>query len=288
MRQEIGPSRRNHGAMHRAETRAERESAPKRDRVDDEGGSSHMGNLSSGEIGVQSRAPQCVRITRGIAAIIAGVIAAAATGCSTTLTPSPGVETPLSYRVGAPDSLAIEILPDPAIVAEVVVRPDGMITVPLIGEVSAGGRTVPDIAAEIEERIARFKRDPHVTVALTAAASTDIVILGEVRRPSSFPLVKETRIVEAIGMVGGTTEWGWDSRIRVIRTENGVTKNLRVNLSAIRRGDLSTNLMLQPGDFVYVSPTIWARFGYALNALLMPFQPLMGVGMSAASRAMFP
>jgi polysaccharide export outer membrane protein len=163
-----------------------------------------------------------------------------------------------------------------------------MITVPLIGEVSVGGRTVPDIAAEIQERIARFKRDPHVTVALTAAQSTDIVILGEVGRQSSFPLVKETRIVEAIGMVGGTTQFAWDSRIRVIRTEDGVTKNLRVNLSAIRRGDLSTNLMLQPGDFVYVSPTVWARFGYALNALLMPFQPLMGLGMAAASRAIIP
>ena len=152
-----------------------------------------------------------------------------------------------------------------------------MITVPLIGEVAAGGRTIPEITAEIEERIARFKRDPHVSVALAAAASTDIVILGEVGRQNSFPLVKETRIVEAIGLVGGTTAFSSDSRIRVIRTVNGVTKVMRVNLHAIRKGDLSTNLMLEPGDFVYVPPTLWARFGYALNTLLFPFQPFMGV-----------
>ncbi|MBW2542753.1 MAG: polysaccharide biosynthesis/export family protein [Deltaproteobacteria bacterium] len=236
---------------------------------------------------MQSRALQCGRILRVAAAVIAGVAAAAAIGCATP-TPSPAVDVPVSYRVGAPDGLRISILPEPAIEVDAVVRPDGMITIPLIGDVAAGNRTISEITAEIEERIARYKRDPHVNVALAAAASTDIVVLGEVRRPSSFPLVKETRVVEAIGLVGGTTEYGSDSYIRVIRTEDGETKVIRVNLNAIRRGDLSTNLMLIPGDFVYVPPTLWARFGYALNALLMPFQPVMGLGMSAASRAIFP
>jgi polysaccharide export outer membrane protein len=277
MRQEFGPLRRNRSG-----------DAPRRNTSgNNERGFRFMANQSSDEIGVRSRIPQYGRILRGAAAILAGVAAAAALGC-TTLAPSPVVEVPASYLVGAPDALSISILPEPAIVADVVVRPDGMITIPLIGDVAAGGRTISEITAEIEERIARYKRDPHVTVALAAAQSTDIVILGEVRAPSSFPLVKETRVVEAIGLVGGTTEFGSDSRIRVIRTANGVTKVMRVNLNAIRRGDLSTNLMLIPGDFVYVPPTAWARFGYALNSLLMPFQPFMGIGMGAASRAIFP
>ena len=194
----------------------------------------------------------------------------------------------MPYRVGAPDALSIVILPEPAIEAQVVVRPDGMITVPLIGEVPARGRTIPEITADIEERIARFKRDPHVTVALAGAASTDIVILGEVGRQASFPLVKETRIIEAIGLVGGTTAFGWDSRIRVIRTVNGVTEILRVNLNAIRKGDLRTNLMLEPGDFIYVPPTIWARFGYALNTLLFPFQPIMGMARTMGGNLLTP
>ncbi len=247
-----------------------------------------MANQFSGEIGVQSRASQCGRILRGSAAIIAGFAAAAAIGCSTTLAPSPDVKAPLSYRVGAPDGLTISILPEPVIEASVQVRPDGVITVPLIGEVMAGGRTIPEITAEIEQRIARYKRDPHVSVALVGAASTDIVILGEVGRQASFPLVKETRIVEAIGLVGGTTAFGSDSRIRVIRTENGVTEVLRVDLNAIRKGDLSTNLMLQPGDFVYVPPTLWARFGYALNTLLFPFQPLMGMARTMGGNLLTP
>jgi polysaccharide export outer membrane protein len=247
-----------------------------------------MLNQNSCQIGVKSRASQRGRILRGAAAIVSGVVAAAALGCTTTLAPSPAVDTPPSYRVGAPDALTITILPEPPIEAAVQVRPDGMITVPLIGEVAAGGRTIPEIAAEIEERIARFKRDPHVSVALTAAASTDIVILGEVARQASFPLVKETRIVEAIGLVGGTTAFGSDRKIRVIRSVNGVTKVMLVNLHAIRKGDLSTNLMLEPGDFVYVPPTIWARFGYALNTLLFPFQPFMGVAMGVGGNLLTP
>lgn len=247
-----------------------------------------MANQFSGEIGVQSRASQCGRILRGSAAIVAGFAAAAAIGCSTTLAPSPTVETPLAYRVGAPDGLTISILPEPAIEAAVQVRPDGVITVPLIGELTAGGRTIPEIAAEIEQRIARYKRDPHVSVALVGAESTDIVILGEVGRQGSFPLVKQTRIVEAIGQVGGTTAFSSDRRIRVIRTVDGVTKILPVNLHAIRNGDLSTNLMLEPGDFVYVPPTLWARFGYALNTLLFPFQPIMGLARTMGGNLLTP
>jgi polysaccharide export outer membrane protein len=208
---------------------------------------------------------------------IAGIAAATALGCATKMAPPPIVESPLAYRVGAPDTLTISILPEPVISAVATVRPDGMITVPLIGDVVARNRTIPEIRAEIEDRIARFKRDPHVSVTLAGAASTDIVILGEVARQGTFPLVKETRILEAIGLVGGTSPFGWDSRIRVIRTVNGVTKRIRVQLNRIRRGDLTTNLMLEPGDFIYVPPTPWAQFGYALNALLFPFQPIMGI-----------
>ena len=247
-----------------------------------------MDNQNSCQIALQMRARQCGRILRGTTALIAGAAAATALGCATKLAPSPGVDSPSSYRVGAPDSLTITILPEPAIEATVTVRPDGMITVPLIGDVPAGDRTVPEIAADIEKRIARFKREPHAIVALAGAASTDVVILGEVGRQNSFPLVKETRIVEAIGLVGGTTPFGSDSHIRVIRTVRGVTKVLRVDLNAIRRGDLSTNLMLEPGDFIYVPPTLWARFGYALNTLLFPFQPIIGVARTIGGNLLTP
>jgi len=247
-----------------------------------------MANQNTRQIGAQTRARQPGRIPRGATALIAGVAAATALGCTTTLTPPPTVEAPLSYRVGAPDGLLITILPEPVINASVTVRPDGMITVPLIGDVPAKNRTIPEIAADIEERIARFKRDPNVSVALSAAVSPEIVVLGEVRRQGAFPLVKETRALEAMGLVGGTNEFGWDSRIRVIRFRDGVVKIMRVNLSAMRKGDLSTNLMIEPGDFIYVPPTPWAWVGHAMNALLYPFSPVMGFARSIGANLVIP
>jgi polysaccharide export outer membrane protein len=163
-----------------------------------------------------------------------------------------------------------------------------MITVPLIGDIPAKDRTIPEIAADIEERIARYKRDPNVSVSLTGAMSPEIVVLGEVRRQGAFPLVKETRALEAMGLVGGTNKFGWDSRVRVIRVTDGVVKVIRVNLSAMRRGDLSSNLMLEPGDFIYVPPTPWAWFGHAMNALLYPFSPVLGFARSIGANLAIP
>ena len=214
--------------------------------------------------------------------------AAGAVGCAT-LTPPPDAGTPAPYIVGAPDTLTVNILPEPEMELSAVVRPDGMISIPLIGDVQAGGRTIPQIGADIEAKIGKFKRGAVVTVALTAAAHTDITLLGEVNGPTSFPLVKDTRIVEALGQVGGTTDRAWDSRIRVIRTSGGETTIQRVNLKDIRRGDLSTNLLLEPGDIIYVPPTILARIGYAVNAVLFPFSPALGLAQNAqAVRLMLP
>jgi polysaccharide export outer membrane protein len=183
-----------------------------------------------------------------------------------------------AYRVGAPDQLNIVVLPEPVIERTVVVRPDGMISMDLIGDVPAGGRTVVEIAADIEKRLSRFKRDAAATVALASASSTAVTILGEVRRPESFPLVKQTRVAEAIGMVGDVTTFARTRKIRVIRSGGGETVVYIVNLSAIRGGDLRTNMLLRSGDIVYVEPNIFARVGYAINAVLFPFQPFMGIG----------
>jgi polysaccharide export outer membrane protein len=215
------------------------------------------------------------------------VVLTGASAC-TTLTPPPARGTPSPYVVEAPDSLSISILPEPTLELTAVVRPDGKISIPLIGETQAGGLTIPQIAADIETRMAKFKRGSQVTVALTAAVHTDITILGEVNGPTSFPLIKDTRIVEALGQVGGTTDFAWDSRIRVIRTSGGETTIHRVNLTKIRRGDLSTNLLLEPGDIVYVPATIMARIGYAVQSVLFPLQPLLGLAQSAGGNVLVP
>ena len=198
--------------------------------------------------------------------------------------PKPGAYAP--YRVGAPDVLDVTILPEPVLQRSVTVRPDGMISFDLIGDVPASGRTIEEIAADIEQRISRFKRDASVTVALAQAMSTDVTVFGEVHGPNTFPLTRETRVAEAIGLVHGETMFARTGKIRVVRSGGGETVVYLVNLNDIRRGDLSTNMVLVPGDIVYVPPNIFARIGYAMNALFFPFSPFMGM-FNAAIGSMF-
>ena len=226
------------------------------------------------------------RLTSGCLAL-AGVLLLLGLGCTTfDPIPPPDEMSFSAYRVGAPDILAVSVLPEPVIARIVTVRPDGMISMDLIGDVPADGRTVDEISADIERRISRYKRDASVTVALEAAASTEITVFGEVNGPAAFPLLKETRVAEAIGQVGGETIFARTSRIRVVRSGGGETAVYLVNLNAIRRGDLSTNIQLVTGDIIYVPPTIFARIGYALNALLLPFQPVLGIVNSALGSAL--
>ena len=195
--------------------------------------------------------------------------------------PGKSVET---YRVRPPDQLTISILPEPVIERTVTVRPDGMISVDLLGDVPVAGRTTEEISADIQSRISRYKRDASVTVALAVSRSTEITVLGEVFNPSVFPLERETRVIEAIGAVGGLTNFAKRKEIRVIRSGDSSTDVYFVNVEAIRNGDLSTNIFLEGGDIVYAPPTGTATVGYAISSLLFPFQQLLGFGTSVSTR----
>lgn len=208
-----------------------------------------------------------------------------AIACASTPAPQPGVVYK-DYRVGAPDSLTITVLPEPTIAENVVVRPDGKITIQLIGDVQAAGRTPSEIGAEIEKRISRFKRGARATVAVSGATSSSITVLGEVRGPGTFPMLKQTRIVEAIGGAGGTTHFANLDGIHVVRGDGASARLIAVDLGAIRGGDMSTNVQLQAGDIIYVPPHLLARLGYAIQAVLFPFQPVLGVAKAAGGAAL--
>jgi len=224
---------------------------------------------------------------RGLRASCAAAVLLCATGlgCATTPVPPPQRESISAYVVGAPDDLHVTILPDPAIERDVTVRPDGMISLDLIGDVPAAGRSVGQIAADVEQRIARFKRGAVVAVALRAAHSNAITVLGEVRSPQNFALFKDTRVAEAIGRVGGPNFTASTGRVRVVRSGGGEAAVYRVNLDAIQAGDQSTNIVLMEGDIVYVPPAFWARIGYVFQAILFPFNPLLGLGTTVAGVA---
>lgn len=221
--------------------------------------------------------------------LVFATLALLASGCSTQLAAAPPRSDAFEpYRVGAPDKLRVTILPAPLIKEDVVVRPDGMISIQLVGDVPAGGRTLMEIGSDVEQRISRFKRGAKVTVTLMSADSTAITMLGMVKNPRAFPLVKETRVAEAIGIVGGPNLFASRGKIRIVRSGGGETAVYTVDLNAIQAGDLRTNLLLSPGDIVYVPPTIWARVGFAINAILFPIQPLLGIATGVAANVIAP
>ena len=198
--------------------------------------------------------------------------------CSTTLAPPPVTPNAQTYRVGPPDQLFISILPDPVIERNAVVRPDGMISIDLIGDVQASGRTTEQIAEEIEQRVSRFKRDAKTTVSVASSQSIAITVFGEVRDPGTFPLTSDTRVPEAIGLRGGTTIFGSKRKIRVVRTNGQTTRAFTIDLANIQQGDLSSNIMLRGGDMIVVPPNVLARIGYGLQVLLFPFQQILSAG----------
>jgi len=188
----------------------------------------------------------------------------------------PPVAPPIEgYVVGAPDDLRINILPDPEIEREVRVRPDGKISIDLIGDVQAAGLTPTQIAASIQEKISRFKRDASVSVTVVDSPSQYVTIYGEVTTPGTFSLNAETRVSEAIGQVGGTRPFASLNKVRVIRTDGKETKVLRVRLKDIINGDLATNYVVEEGDLIVVPPTGIARVGYVIQMILFPLQPLI-------------
>lgn len=174
-----------------------------------------------------------------------------------------------TYRIGASDVLQIIVLPEPELQRDAVVRLDGKISVDLIGDVQAAGQTTEQIAAEIQERIKRFKRDALVTVYLLDTQATQITILGETNA-QTFPLERDTRLIEAIGMSGGVSQRASERKVRIIRNEGGTVHVYRADLRAIYAGDLRTNILLEPGDIIYVPPTMWTRFGYFMGQLFFP------------------
>jgi polysaccharide export outer membrane protein len=223
------------------------------------------------------------RVSKGI---LLGAALLSALACARPATAPPPMAPPIEgYIVGAPDNLRILILPEPEIEREVRVRPDGMISIDLIGDVQAAGKTPTQIAEEIRVQITRFKRDAAVSVTVIDSPSQFVTIFGEVVSPGTFSLTSETRVSEAIGRVGGTRAFASLNRIRVIRTDGAETRVIRVRLRDIEHGDLATNLVVEEGDLIVVPPTVLARVGYAMQMLLFPLQPLIAGATSAGAIA---
>lgn len=161
------------------------------------------------------------------------------------------------YRIGPDDQLQVNVWRNPELSVSVPVRPDGMITVPLIGDVEAGGKTTEEVAANIEDGLDKYLRSPRVAVIVTDLRSDDyssrIRVTGAVENPVSIPYRQGMTVLDAVLEAGGLTEFAAANRAKLYRRSEGDTGVRQVRLRDILEGgELDTNVALKPGDVVTV------------------------------------
>lgn len=160
---------------------------------------------------------------------------------------------PSSYRVGPEDLLEISVWREDALKKEVLVRPDGGISYPLIGEVQAAGKTVLEIRQEIATRLERFIPDPAVSVAILKVGSQRVYVIGKVNKPGEYPIGRYVDVLQALGMAGGLTPFADSNDIRVMRREGDRQIVLPFEYGRVVRGQkLEQNIQLRGGDVVVV------------------------------------
>jgi len=170
--------------------------------------------------------------------------------------PSGGIKIPgaapvdsKTYVIGAEDMIFVKVWRDNDVSGQFLVRPDGRISVPLIGDVTATDRTPEQLEKDISERLAKFIRDPQVNVGIISVGSKKYFILGEVNRPGAFPLVVPTNVLEALVNAGGFKDFANQAKILILRGD----KVLTFNYKQVTRGKKpEQNILLEPGDKIIV------------------------------------
>jgi polysaccharide export outer membrane protein len=157
------------------------------------------------------------------------------------------------YLLGPEDVVSISVWKDEQLSKEVVVRPDGMISFPLVGEVPAAGRTVEDLRLDVAKRLSRFIPGAHVSVSLTKLLSYRIYVLGRVAKPGEFMVGHHTDVLQALSLAGGLTPFAAENDIKIMRRTNGEDLVFEFRYGDAKKGkDLKQNILLQRGDVVMV------------------------------------
>lgn len=193
----------------------------------------------------------------------AGLFVVALVGCSSTKVEEgqPPVSNQAAaqeiYKIGAGDSLAVTVWRNPELSVSVPVRPDGMISVPLVGDIQAAGKQPQELAQALTGRLENYVRNPQVTVVVTNAASSEFLhrvrVTGAVGNPTSLPYQKGMTVMDVVLVAGGLSEFANANDTKLYRNTAEGTKVYAVKLKDIlEKGDIRTNYPLQPGDIVTI------------------------------------
>jgi polysaccharide export outer membrane protein len=164
---------------------------------------------------------------------------------------APGIDN-ARYVIGPDDSLAITVWKEPTLSGTIPVRPDGMISMALIGDLRAAGMTPMQLADDITEKLKKYIQDPNVSVVVMADTSQRIFVIGEVGHVGPIPMTPGMTPLQAIASGGGLTPFANSKKIYILRNEGGKQQKIPFNYKQALKGDNSQEITLKPGDTIVV------------------------------------
>jgi polysaccharide export outer membrane protein len=184
-------------------------------------------------------------------------------GCGTAYPPlrDSGGEVSAPYLIGAGDTLRITVWHNPELSASLPVRPDGKITTPLVEDMQASGKTATQLARDIEKVLARYVQGPVVSVMVTGFVgpySQQVRVIGEAAKPQALAYRENMTLLDVMAAVGGITDFADGDKASILRTVEGKSQQFGVRLtSLLKRGDLSANVLMRPGDVLVIPQSLF-------------------------------
>lgn len=155
-----------------------------------------------------------------------------------------------AFLLGPSDVMRVWVWNEAELTTSVTVRPDGKVSLPLVGEVDVAGRTPVDVEQEIRTKLEPYLRyEAHVVVIVEQINSASVLVIGGVRAPGRFPMREPLNALDAIGMAGGFLEWANPDDVTLVRRDG---QRMRLRLNDYLEDGTGALVMLQPGDTVYV------------------------------------
>jgi len=197
--------------------------------------------------------------TWALAAIAAALLSACGGGTTVTQVSASAPAMPVEqseYRIGPGDSLQIFVWNHPELSVTVPVRPDGMISTPLVENMVADGKTPSQLARDMEKALAEYVRTPTVNVIVTTFVGTygdSIRVVGQAQTPQSLPYRANMTVLDVMIAVGGLAEFAAGNRAYIVRREGDKEVKVPVRLnSLLNSGDTSANVLMRPGDVLII------------------------------------
>ena len=172
-----------------------------------------------------------------------------------TAAPAQRLTLPSDYVIGVEDLLGVVFWreQDKALTTDVVVRPDGKISVPMLNDITAAGLTPEQLAVTVQQAASKYIRDAVATVIVREIRSRKVFVIGEVTKPGAVPLGSEMNVLQVLAEAGGFLEHAKKTDVAIVRIENGLERRFKFNYNEVVRGKKpEQNIRLLPGDTVLV------------------------------------